>query len=206
MAGSAIVLATENGSAVFQADKSSSGIEVRLRPIRLLPEQWEFELSTYNSGSQAVFIMTEPVRSNGTKGSYFTLDPQDPAILNVSVQLYGIPDYSIYSNQTRVKLKRLEPGGKHLEQITVSFPAKETSPPYKGLEFEKIDRSKVREVRAVIGILLDEEGIQDFLRSKEGIGPYARGTELVDKGPLKGKSLYEVQQIIRTPTIKLMAP
>lgn len=168
----------------------------------MLPDKWEFEFTTQNSGSNPVFILTEPMRSNGSKGAYFTLDPQDPSILEIGILLYRPPDYSIYSNQTRVSLKLLNPGVKYIELITVMFPARETSPPYKGLEYEKLDRSKLLGARAALGILPDDEGIRDFLRRKEGIGPYAGGLELIDRGALSGKSLYEAQEVIHSPTIK----
>jgi hypothetical protein len=149
--------------------------------------------------------MTAPMRSNGSKGGYFALDPQDPSILNVGVRLYPPPNYSIYSNQTQVMLKQLDPGATHLEQITLAFPAKETSPPYKGVEFEKIDTGKIRAVRAAVGLLPDDEGIRDFLGRKQarGIEPNAGGLELIQKGPHTGKSLYEVQEIAWSPTLKL---
>lgn len=178
-------------------------VKTSLCLLRMLPDRWEFELNAQNTGSQSVFIMTEPVRSNGSKGSYLTLNQSDPSILEIGIQLYPSPSYSLYSNQTHVRLKRLEPGGQYIEQLIVPFPSQETSPPYKGLEHEMIDKSKVRSARAAIGILPDEEGIQDILRRKEGIGVYAGGLEIIERGSFKGKQLYEVQAIIRTPAIKL---
>ena len=185
-----------------QRDASTSAISVSLRLIRMLPEKWEFELTTQNSGNNAVFILTEPIRSNGTRGSYFTLDPQDPSILEIAIRLYPPPDYCIYSNHTGVSLKRVDPGARHVELITVSFPARETSPPYKGVEYGKLDSSKLHGARAALGVLTDDEGIRDFLRRKEGIGPYAGGLELIHTGPLSGKSLYEAQEVILSPIIK----
>ena len=199
---SAAVLFAKQVEHVSQT-QATCGVEINLRVVRLLPEKWEFELSARNSSSEAVFITTAPIRSNGSKGGYFALDPKEPATLNIGVQLYQPPDYSIYSNQTRVTLKRLEPGATHVEEIVLSFPAKETSPPYQGLEYETLDKGKIRGVRATIGILPDDEGIRDFLRRKQGIGPYAGGIELIQRGSLNGKSLYEVQQIIRTPLLML---
>jgi hypothetical protein len=146
--------------------------------------------------------MTEAVRSDGSRGTYLTLDPEDLSILEIGIQLYSIPVYCIYANQTRVTLKRLDPGMSHTERITVAFNSRETSPPYKGLEHQPLDRFKLHAARAAVGILPDEEGIRDFLRRKREIGPYAGGLELVGTGRLKGKSLYEVQEIIRSPTIR----
>lgn len=178
-------------------------VKVSLRLLRMLPDKWELELRTQNTGSRSVFIMTEPVRSNGSKGAYLALDQSDPTVLEIGAQLYSLPSYSLYSNHARVKLKRLEPGAERLEQLTVSFPSQETSPPYKGLENEVIDKSKVRSLRAAVGVLPDEEGIQDFLRRKAGMGAYAGGLEIVERGSFKGKQLCEVQEVIRTQTIKL---
>ena len=188
---------------VSQKAIATSSVAVNLRLLRVLAEGWEFEIRTQNSENHPVFIMTEAVRSDGSRGTYLALNPEDPSILDIGIHLYPVPSYSIYANQARVTLKRLDPGTSYTERITVSFSARETSPPYKGLEYQPLDRAKLHAARAAIGILPDEEGIQDFLRRKQGIGSYAGGLELVTKGPLKGKSLYEVQEIIRSPTIKL---
>lgn len=201
----AVVLSAKQVEPLHQQQVTASHIEVRVRILQRLNERWEFELSVHNPGSEPVFIMTAPMRSNGSRGSYFALDPQDPSILNISVRLYPPPNYCIYSNLTQVTLKQLDPGSTHLEHITLTFPAKETSPPYKSPEFETLDRGKIRAVRAAVGLLPDDEGTRDFLLRKQGRGiePDAGGHELVQKGPHKGKSLYEVQEILWTPTLKL---
>ena len=187
---------------VSQKEITIPSFAVNLRLLRVLAEGWEFEITTQNSGKNAVFVMAEAVRSDGSRGSYLALNPEDPSILDIGIQLYPVPSYSIYANQARVTLKRLDPGTSYTERIMVSFSARETSPPYKGLEYQPLDRAKLHAARAAVGIVPDEEGIQDFLRRKQGIGSYAGGLELITKGPLKGKSLYEVQKIIRSPTIK----
>jgi len=201
----AVALSAKQVEPLHQQQGTTSPIEVRVQLLQRLHERWEFELSAHNPGSEPVFIMTAPMRSNGSTGGYFALDPQDPSILNISVRLYPPPNYCIYSNRTQVILKQLDPGSTHVEQITLAFPAKETSPPYKFPEFETLDRGKIRAVRAAVGLLPDDEGIRDFLRRKQGIGiePNAGGLELVRKGPHQGKSLYEVQEIVWTPTLKL---
>lgn len=204
-----LVFLTAFGAVVLSAKQvkpqHQQPIEVKLKIVKLLNERWEFELSAHNAGSEPVFIMTEPVRSNGTRGGYFTLDPQDPSRLDIAVRLYPPPNYCIYSNRTEVTLKRLDPGSTHVEQITLAFPAKETSPSYKAPEFERLDRDKIRSVRAEVGILADDEGVRDFILRKQGrgSGPNASGLEPLRKGPYQGKSLYEVQEIVRTPTVKL---
>ena len=201
----AVVLSAKQVEPLHQQQVTTSHIEVRVEILQRLRDRWEFELSAHNPGSEPVFIMTAPMRSNGSKGGYFALDPQDPSILNISVRLYAPPNYCIFSNKTQVTLKQLDPGSTHVEKITLSFPAKETSPPYKGVEFETLDTGKIRAVRAAVGLLPDDEGIRDFLRRKQvrGIEPNAHGVELVQKGPHQGKSLYEVQEIVWTPTLKL---
>lgn len=201
----AVALSAKQIEPLHQRQATKSPIEVRLQLLQRLQERWEFEVSTHNAGTEPVFIMTAPVRSNGSRGAYFALDPQDPSILNISVRLYPPPDYCIYSNQTHVILKQLDPGSTHVEQITLAFPAKETSPPYKFPEHETIDRGRIRAVRAAVGILSDDEGIRDFVRRKQarGMEPNAHGLNLVQKGPHQGKSLYEVQEIVWTATLKL---
>jgi hypothetical protein len=199
--GAAVLFAKEV-EPLPQTESTTHGVEVSLRVVRMLPDRWEFELLAHNTRSQAVFILTEPVRTGGSKGSYFTLDPQDASVLDVAVQLYPPPNYCIYANLAGVTLKRLDRGATHVDPIILSFPAKETSPPYKGWGYETLDKSTLRTVRAAIGILPDDEGVRDFLRCKEGIGPYARGNELLENGPHTGQTLYEAQELSST-TLKL---
>ena len=206
LGSSAMLFAQETGKPLSQGDATTSRVEASLRLMRRLPDRWEFELTAQNTGGHAVFIMTEPVRSNGLKGPFLTLDQHDQSVLELGIQLYKSPDYCIYSNQTGVTLKRLEPGATHVEQVTVTFPAKETIPPYKTtpLDHVRIDTAKLSAVRATIGMLPNDEGVQDYFRRRESIGrPYASAHHVLDEGPLKGKELREVQEIIRTPIIKL---
>jgi hypothetical protein len=102
LGSSVILFAQETAKPFSQGDAPASKVEASLRLLRRLPDRWEFELTAQNTGSRAVFIMTEPVRSNGLKGPFLTLDQNDQSVLELGIQLYKSPDYCIYSNQTGV--------------------------------------------------------------------------------------------------------
>lgn len=180
------------------------GVELTLHLLRASDAKWEFELTVHNSSVKSVFVMAEPVRSNGSRGAYLSIDTTDQSVLVIGVLLYSLPDYSIYSNHAGVALKRLEPNGNYNQVLSVTFPSRETSPPYKDpLEFKMIAQPKVRFARAVLGVLPDEEGVQGFLDRKERIGPYADGVEMMESGAYKGKRLIEIQSLALSPKIKV---
>lgn len=79
-----------------QTQSTTNGFEVSLRVVRMLPDRREFELLAHNSSRQSVFIITAPVRSNGSRGSYFAKTvqyspiwsrsfPNSPSPLNRSI-------------------------------------------------------------------------------------------------------------------------
>jgi hypothetical protein len=150
-----------------------------------------------NTGKEAVFVLSDPIRANGSVGPYLSLS-EESSTLGVSIRFYPPPDFDLPSNQTRLTLRRLPAGGVFTEEIVIPFPTHQNAPTY-ALDVKEITPSAIRSVRASVGVLPDEEGIQDFLRRKEKIGPYATGLEILHKGEFKGKHLHEVQRVINTP-------
>lgn len=172
-------------------------VQVDFTLLRREAGRWEFLLTTRNTGKEAVFVLSDPVRANGSAGPYINL-AEESSTLGISICFYPPPDFDLPTNQTRLTLKRLPAGGVFTEEIVILFPTHQSAPPY-DLDVKEITPSAIRFVRAKVGILPDEEGVQDFLRRKEKIGPYATGLEKLNKGAFKGKHLYELQRIITAP-------
>jgi hypothetical protein len=201
----------DNGQSFIGLPKSSTSvrtedmnsIELKLRLLRAQPDKWEFELILHNGGKQSLFFMTDPTRSDRSSGPYIALDANDVSTLDVSAQLYLPPIYFLYANDARVKLKRIEPNTTHSETFTIGFPLKETIPPYgETPERHIIDHTKIKFIKASIGILPDDEGVRDILEHKPA-GPFVYGLEKIMKGSYKGKHLIDLQTIISAPSIKL---
>lgn len=181
------------------------GVSAQLRVLRMAPAGWEFELVVRNDGKLTVYVMTDPVRSEGSKGPYLSTDPLDPSVLDLGVRVYPRPPNCIYVNHAGVTLERLEPGASRLQRFTVPPPVEETMPPYLTDRFEPrpISTGNLKYARAFIGVLPDEEGVRDYLRRKEGIGPYARGDERLEAGSFKGKHIINLQTLVSSGKIEL---
>ena len=183
---------------------ASKDIKVALKLLQSRSDGWEFELAVSNEGKLAVYLMTDPTQTDGTKGPYLYLDEDDSSTLKISSRVYPPPCFfDLYKNAAGVKLMRLEASSNHVERFSVKFPLRETMPPY-GIspERKQIDPGSIEYIVASIGILPDEEGIKELLQKKPA-GPFVNGLERVNSGAFKGKYLIETQIIVRSNIIKL---
>ena len=173
-----------------------SDVKITVNMIKRLPDRWEFEVVSHNIGDRSVFVMSDAVRVDGSPGAYLSISPKDNELLDLGIRLFALPSYCTLSSATHVTLRRLDPSASFKEVITIKLPLRETEPPYENpLNKSPIDWSKVKYIRASVGILPDEEGVQDFLKHKEGIGPYASGQESIERGLFRGKRLLELQSV-----------
>jgi hypothetical protein len=180
----------------------TSQIQMRVLP-RLLPNGWELETTITNRGRNSVLIMTEPVRVDGSKGPYIMLNKMAQGSLDVQVQLYRLPIYSIYTNRTLVRLERLGPGQNRTEKLEITFPTEETMPPYgETPERNPVLRDQIKVLNVSLGILPDEEGIRDILQRKS-VGPWVDGLEELMTGAHRGKRLIELQTVVCSGSIRL---
>lgn len=189
-----------------QHQKSKTeNIEVELNPMQIGGTAWQFQLTVTNNGTIPVFMLTEPGRVNGSTGGYFNLDESCVLVLDISLLLYPPPTFPLAFKHTRGVLNRLPPWSKDTQIISIPFPTYETVPPYR-VEPRELDPSKIHSVRANVGILPDEKGIQDLLTGKERIGLYVNGFEVLKRGAFKDKHLYEAQAIVSSPFVKIDSP
>src|SRR3712207_610522 len=70
-----------------------AGVSAQLRQLRGTSAIWELELTVRNGGGRAVYLMTDPVRTDNSKGPYMSVAPRDPSVLDLSVRVYSRPEY-----------------------------------------------------------------------------------------------------------------
>lgn len=184
--------------------QDAKGIEVELRLLNSSPKGWEFEFTTRNAGPSAVYLMTEPIQSSDIRGAYLAVDEDDSSWLKISVRLFYPPCcITLVKNGAGVKLVKLEPGTFLTDRVTIKFPASETMPPYRMSLFPKeINHLLIKNVSVSVGILPDEEGIREVLKSKR-FGYFVNGLEQVFSGAFKGRRFVEIQTVIKSNPIKI---
>jgi hypothetical protein len=180
-----------------------SDVHVTLRVLEARSQSLRLELKVHNAGEQPVFVMTDPTRSDGSRGIYVSVDKDDPTVLEINIRLYPRPTYFLYSNAARVRLERIEPNSSYAERYSMNIPTEETMPPYgESLGRNRIDHKVIRSIKATVGILPDEAGIRDLIKRKAA-GPFVNGLEEVIKGSFEGKRLIALQELFSSPSIKL---
>jgi hypothetical protein len=172
------------------------GIDVELKAVKTTPSHWELELTMRNNADYSINVMINPARTDGSNGPYITLNKEGGSILEISSHLYPPPPYFLYTNKAGVELKLLLPKTSYTEALIIKFPRQETMPPYRDkLERIEINADNIKNVRAAVGILPDEDGVRDLLKHKP-IGPFVYGREEIMKGSFKGKRLIDLQTIV----------
>jgi hypothetical protein len=178
-------------------------IDVGLRVLKRTGSYWEFELTIQNKADHSVYVMINPSRADDSNGHFITLDKKDSSILEISSHVYPLPPYFLITNSTSVELKQMAPMTSYTEAIIVKLPMQESMPPYGDTPKRiSIDANNIKQVRAAIGILPDEDGVRDLLKRKP-MGPFVNGREEMMKGSFKGKRLIDLQTVIYSEMLKL---
>jgi len=177
-------------------------IKVELNVVKTLPDQLEMEVMVENTGGQDVFVMTDPVRVDGSKGPYVSIADESSGTIEVGVKLFPPPRYFLLSNAAGVKLQKLAAGTTLREVLQVSLPLSETMPPYGDKPRRKqIDPNRLQFVRASVGVLPDDEGINDLLQRKP-FGPFVDGVEELVRGSFRSKRIIDLQRVYTSRSVR----
>jgi hypothetical protein len=182
------------------AHQSVGGPVVELVLLERSPKQLKFQVKIKNTGERAVLIVSDPVRVDGSRGAYLSLDEHKPDLLEIAFAFFPLPIYTIYAPKHRVTTLRLDPGATHVEHVVWDEPFKDTKPPWgEWIDTKRINVENVRQVVAKVGVLPDDPAVHAALVHVDN----PRGLERAESGPLKGKVLYEIQALVSSNIVKL---
>jgi len=192
-------VSTQHPTAVRTKDMNQ--LAVTVRSVEAKQDKWRVELSVHNAGESAVFAMADPVRSDRSLGPYIAIAPSDT--LDIGAVLHYPPPYSLYVNDARVKLKRVEPGSTLRETFNVEIPFTETIPPYGDTpQRHTVDHTTIKFVKGSVGVIPDEEAVREVLDRKPA-GRFVYGLEQLVVGSFKGKRLIDLQTVISSKALKV---
>jgi len=179
---------------------TGGGTSVELVLVERSPKRLKFQVRINNSGEKAILIVSDPVRVDGDRGAYLSLNEHHPGLLEIAIAVYEPPIYTIYAPKHRVTFLRLAPGDTHVEDIVLDEPLKDTKPPWgEWNDTKRIDIENVREVVAKVGVLPGDPAVSASLVNVAS----PHGLERVTSGPLKGKALFEIQTLVSSNVVKL---
>lgn len=177
-------------------------IKVELKLLKGRPGELEMEVMIKNTGTQDVYVMTDPVRVDSSKGPYISISDETSGAIDVEVKVFPLPKYFLLTNDARVKLEKLAAGATLKEVFHLTSLVSETMPPYgETPRPRKIEPDRLQFVRASVGVLPDDEGVRDLLRRKP-FGPWVSGVEELMQGPFKGKRILDLQRVYTSATVR----
>jgi hypothetical protein len=190
----------ESSVTSIQQVAALNGVLVDLVLLERTPTRLKFQVQITNTRAIAVLVVSNPVRVDGSKGAYLSLNQNNADRLEIHFTVFPPPIYTIYAPKNRVTFLRLNSGATHIEQVVLDNPFNDTKPPWGEWQDTKpLDIRKIQHVVANVGILPDDPAIHAALSNV----PSPDGLEVVESGPLKGKPLFEVQTIVSSKIIKL---
>jgi hypothetical protein len=185
---------------VHKPTSNTDNIKVSLNLLQRTSTQLKFEIEVKNLGGGSAFIVTNPVRLDGTKGVYLSLNEDDPTLLELRLEVFPPPVYTRLAPKTKVTLKRLESDEIYKEEFILKTPFEETKPPYGRTPNKRpIQLSEVQHIIARLGVFPDESGVRGELVNDS----CCTGLETTESGLFKGKPLFEIQKVISSEKIKL---
>jgi len=184
--------------------KEEKGISVELKLLKAQRDIIRVEISTYNLGGSPIWIMTNPKRSDSSRGFYIGVSDTDQTLLELSAQLYyGPNNYDLSKNSAGIILTLLRPTQRRVVKYNIKFPVEETMPPYGDTSRRKLfDLDQIKYVRSCIGTLPDNQSVREA--GKRKYSPYhVNGLEQVDIPPMKNVYLFQAQKVVCSPKVEL---
>jgi hypothetical protein len=111
------------------------------------------EVEWTNLGKSAVYFVTDPRRSDKSKGPYIFADSADSSLLICAFQFYGPNPFGPFVEHQGARLNRLEAGQSHAELIRLSFPLRGTDPPFVWGDPKVLWAPPISRVRVDVAIL-----------------------------------------------------
>jgi hypothetical protein len=184
-------------STMDKASTTPPDVRVKVKATSQNRNALLLEVATTNSGSFPVYIMTDPQRSDRSRGFYVEESQNDPSLISCAARLYPPPPFNMYFNATHVRLLLLKPGASQLEKISVPLPVRTTEPPFAASPGTRQLTAPLKRVEAVIGVLPQTEELNRLLVQKVG-HDLITGLETIGDSPL-----YQLQVLVHSATIEI---
>jgi hypothetical protein len=164
------------------------------------------EVLVKNSGAVPAYLVTDPHRIDSSKGPYFDTDGADQSTLVCSFQLYPADPFHPFNDGRTVHLLRIEPGASHVEVVQLSWPMKTTEPPFGNAPgTREVPARSVKRIEVRIAVLPMSAPLTDLVMRKRVPHDAFTGMERIETGSGL-KSLYEIQEIVRSNAVSFDQP
>jgi hypothetical protein len=189
-----------------QAPKGKPMIEVQATVKSKSEGLIVLEFLVKNSGSVPAYVVTDPRRVDRSKGAYIDVDRVDPSTLICAFQFYSPNPFHPFVDGTSVHLMRLEAGASHVEVVRLSWPLRTTEPPFSSAPGTKdVPAKSIKQIEVRVGVLPTSTPLTELVTRKRIPHDAYTGMERIEVASTL-KSLYDIQEIIRSNAVQLDEP
>jgi hypothetical protein len=146
----------------------NTSLEVSLQRADGGSEGQLFKIVVRNISGEDVYVVTDPVRTDGSSGPYWYPDPKSEKVLVAGFALYE-PSRDVFfdHDDASARLTLLHPSDSYSTQITATFPIRETVPPYRVHKDPRVFvASQISGMRAEVGYFPSSDELRKLIATK----------------------------------------
>ncbi len=184
----------------FLLIQKASGVfaqEVSISNAKQNPNTLEIEITFKNSSSQDVLLVS-PNPKGKYETTYFLIPEDKTKLLHIRRYFFSYPSYVLDVNEPCFRLNKVKAGESYRENLSLKYPMAQTH----FFTNTKIDLRTFDSISFQIGVLPYDDFINKIPDSRP-FGSCADGQDKIPEGIYKGKTLLEVQNILKTNTVKI---
>jgi hypothetical protein len=146
----------------------NTSLEVSLQRADGGSEGQLFKIVVRNISGEDVYVVTDPMRTDGSSGPYWYPDSKDESVLVAGFTLYEpSPNLFFDHDAASARLTLLHPSDSHSTQITARFPIRETVPPYRVHKEPRLFvASQISGMKAEVGYFPASDELRKLIASK----------------------------------------
>lgn len=183
-------LLIQNISGVFAQKLSIDNVKQKSNTL-------EIEITFKNSSSKDVVIVS-PNPNKKYETSYFLIPEDKAKMLQIRRYFFSYPPYVLDVNEPCFSLTKIKAGESYRETLSLEYPMAQTH----FFTKTKFDLRSFDSISFNIGVLPVDSFINKILDSRP-FGHCAEGYDEIYDGLYKGKTLIEIQNILKTNTVKI---
>ncbi len=146
----------------------NAGLEVSLKRVEGETAGQLFKIVVHNVSGEDVYVVTDPKRTDGSSGPYWYPDENNGRVLVAGFALYE-PSRNLFfdHDDASARLTLLHPSDSYSTQITVTFPIRETVPPYQTHKAPQVFvASETSGLKTEVGYFPSSDELRKLIASK----------------------------------------
>jgi hypothetical protein len=177
----ALRMSAQNASAIQsthiaggKCQPMNANLEVSLKRVEGETTGQSFKIVVRNVSGEDVYVVIDPMRTDGSSGPYWYTEKENERVLVAGFALYE-PSRNLFfdHDSASARLTLLHPSDSYSTQFAVTFPTRETVPPYEAHKAPHVfAAAQISGLKAEVGYFPSSDELRKLIASK----PHGRMT------------------------------